>query len=249
MRPTHKIQLKDDLATARKASHSLLSRNRTYDTVRRSLSSSETEHAGSQGVGASHFTPCPRSCSNTCPWAKLSTHPHGRPTHTCAIRALILLWPCCHRMCIIKGPGSLQRLAHAARRSVTKGARRRRLDVAVQPEVTNVAIIDMTVLLGNRACWFARGQGVHGPNFPPQSMLSCSFGLAVHGQCVSEILRALINGGFRHANTNCSYVLASPSTYCAFTCGRERGPHGQCVDVRAFLGQCNKNEMKSHPMS
>ena len=53
-------------------------------------------------------------------------HPSTRKpnTHTRAIRALIHLWPCCHRMCVIdKGPGSLQCSAYDLRSQIFDNCR------------------------------------------------------------------------------------------------------------------------------
>ena len=68
--------------------------------------------------------------------------PTQNTTHHCAIRALMHLWPCWHRMCAIaEGMGCLHKLAQAAERHHTWSAWRHRLDGTVRSEVTNVAKI------------------------------------------------------------------------------------------------------------
>ena len=83
VRNTHKIQLKDELATARKSSHSLSSWNITRDTVRRSLSLAKPSMVVRKGSGP-RIHALPTFLFEHLSTGQVSTHPHGSPTHTLA---------------------------------------------------------------------------------------------------------------------------------------------------------------------
>ena len=119
VRPTHNIQLKDELATARKSSHSLFSWNCAHDTVRRSLSLSLSLTKPSMVVrkgSRPHIHALPAFL-----FEHLSTNTRFPPTHTkdqhtqmrnpCSHTPMALLSPqVCHR----QGTWQSPKLAHAA---------------------------------------------------------------------------------------------------------------------------------------
>ena len=96
VRPMNKSQHKDEQATARKCSYSLLSRNCTHDTVRRSLSLSLPKPSMLvRNRSGPHIHALPAFLFEHLFASQVSTHPHGKPTDTCAIRVL-MPHPCSH---------------------------------------------------------------------------------------------------------------------------------------------------------
>ena len=73
-----------------------------------------------------HF--CPRPCSSTYRWARITIHAKG--PHSMKSVLSRPLWPCSHRICVIaQRLGSLHKLAHAAsNRSALKSGSKKKCD-------------------------------------------------------------------------------------------------------------------------
>ena len=136
VRPTHKIQLKDELATARKSSYSLLSRNCTHDTVRRSLSLSRKPSMLVRKGSGPHIHALPAFLFEHLSTGQVSTHPHGSPTHTLAQSVLSYTCGLVATACV-SSPRDLavSRGSHVQHNVLTSRV------LGVRPEVTIFVII------------------------------------------------------------------------------------------------------------